>query len=489
MLNARDRSPSGSLAGRGPDVSITTGANPGGAREKPGPYRQTAAFVVSAFLSHIYGTMGLARRLQNEGYRVEYWGETTIRRLIESQGFAYFPLEPIWACYEKLRSALDEKAPRGPRQVYRAFAALRTRKHQLEASIVAFEQSLDRQLERTSPALVLLDPMAVAYYPLLRNRNLKCIALQDKPLPTADPLVPPPTSTLVPRPTLAGRTQVHASWLWRRLTDSLASVGEASLSKAGAYSTHDLVRAICHRGTPRVRRTHVHRRVPYDLCFDGLEEWVLATPELDFPRLRPLPGNIRYVGPWVDIARRQAIPPLPHLTGCRERIVYASMGVTVPTWDADVGLLRRIIAALGGRPGIRLIISAGSLQACRALRSAYDNVDVFPFLPQLRVLAMADVALTHAGANAFRECVATRTPMFALPREFDQPGIAARVVYHGLGVRGARRWETEESIRRKVSMLLDDGRFSSRIARCSEVASQSQEPLIASALQSVALLS
>ena len=43
-------------------------------------------------------------------------------------------------------------------------------------------------------------------------------------------------------------------------------------------------------------------------------------------------------------------------------------------------------------------------------------------------------ALTsHAGINTTLESLALGVPMVAIPVGFDQPGIAARIVYHGVG--------------------------------------------------------
>ena len=44
--------------------------------------------------------------------------------------------------------------------------------------------------------------------------------------------------------------------------------------------------------------------------------------------------------------------------------------------------------------------------------------------------------ITNGGMNTIKECISLEVPMIVLPVKYDQHGNAARVVYHGLGVRG-----------------------------------------------------
>jgi zeaxanthin glucosyltransferase len=53
--------------------------------------------------------------------------------------------------------------------------------------------------------------------------------------------------------------------------------------------------------------------------------------------------------------------------------------------------------------------------------------------PQLELLKRAELCITHAGINTTLESLALGVPMVAIPVGFDQPGIAARIVWHGVG--------------------------------------------------------
>jgi UDP:flavonoid glycosyltransferase YjiC (YdhE family) len=65
-----------------------------------------------------------------------------------------------------------------------------------------------------------------------------------------------------------------------------------------------------------------------------------------------------------------------------------------------------------------------------------SNLLVFPWIPLWELLVTrnsAKVVVTTPGVGAFREAIASGTPMIAVPRKADQFGAAARVEYFGLG--------------------------------------------------------
>jgi zeaxanthin glucosyltransferase len=53
--------------------------------------------------------------------------------------------------------------------------------------------------------------------------------------------------------------------------------------------------------------------------------------------------------------------------------------------------------------------------------------------PQIDLLKRAALCITHAGLNTALEALAQGVPMVAIPVGFDQPGVAARIAYHGVG--------------------------------------------------------
>ena len=63
--------------------------------------------------------------------------------------------------------------------------------------------------------------------------------------------------------------------------------------------------------------------------------------------------------------------------------------------------------------------------------------------------------ITHGGINTITECVFCEVPMLVYPLSlhWDQPGNSARVVYHGLGLRGKIEKDSAKTISQKLNQL------------------------------------
>jgi UDP:flavonoid glycosyltransferase YjiC (YdhE family) len=69
--------------------------------------------------------------------------------------------------------------------------------------------------------------------------------------------------------------------------------------------------------------------------------------------------------------------------------------------------------------------------ACNAF-----HVTIVREAPQISLLKRSALMITHAGSTTVRECLTLGVPVLLYPLMFDQFGIAARAVFHGLGLQG-----------------------------------------------------
>ncbi|WP_039803282.1 nucleotide disphospho-sugar-binding domain-containing protein [Azotobacter chroococcum] len=80
--------------------------------------------------------------------------------------------------------------------------------------------------------------------------------------------------------------------------------------------------------------------------------------------------------------------------------------------------------------------------------------------------------IAHAGLNTVLDALVAGTPMLALPIAFDQPAIAARVVYAGAGLRASPLLARRSTLRRLLRRLLDEPAFAEHAPRIGAEARQ-----------------
>ena len=142
------------------------------------------------------------------------------------------------------------------------------------------------------------------------------------------------------------------------------------------------------------------------------------------------PAQFYHTGPFDDGKGREPVDfPWARLTG--EPLIYASMG-TILNGRADV--FRTIIAALAQHKALQLVLSIGDQLDAQQLGPVPKNAIIVNRAPQLDLLKLASVCITHSGMNTVLESLARGVPQVAIPVAFDQPGIAARIAHHRTGV-------------------------------------------------------
>ena len=93
-----------------------------------------------------------------------------------------------------------------------------------------------------------------------------------------------------------------------------------------------------------------------------------------------------------------------------------------------------------------------------------ENVLAYSWLPQLQVLAKADLSINHGGIHTINECIHFGVPMLVYSgKRSDQDGCAARVHYHQVGIMADKDIDTSEEIRQKITQLLTDESYQQSI--------------------------
>jgi zeaxanthin glucosyltransferase len=156
---------------------------------------------------------------------------------------------------------------------------------------------------------------------------------------------------------------------------------------------------------------------------------ITQTPkEFDFPN-SGWPAEFHYAGPFHDNEGREQIPfPWEKLT--REPLIYASMGTLVNGLEQVYRIILDVVRTL---PGVQFVLSTGHNVNPDDLGPIPPNAIVAKSAPQIELLKRSVLCMTHAGLNTALESLAHGVPMVAIPIGYDQPGVAARIAYHGAG--------------------------------------------------------
>jgi MGT family glycosyltransferase len=100
------------------------------------------------------------------------------------------------------------------------------------------------------------------------------------------------------------------------------------------------------------------------------------------------------------------------------------------SYQAQEGLLARIVAALGRLP-VRALVTTGG--AVTYDGDPPDNVEVVPWVSHSEVLPRTDLVITHGGLGTIMTALAFGVPLLCVPIGRDQHANAARVGELGYG--------------------------------------------------------
>lgn len=187
-------------------------------------------------------------------------------------------------------------------------------------------------------------------------------------------------------------------------------------------------------------------------CLSPLAQISQIVPAFDFPR-QHLPASFHAVGllraPFAQATLSAPWPDLPH------PVVYASFG----TLQGQRFRLFLHLAQACRHQRLSLVIAhCGGLTPQQAVELQQAGAAwVTDFLDQRAALLHARLFITHAGLNSALEALECGTPMLAIPLAFDQPGVAARIEWHGVGRRASRFSRVQQLEQHLEHLLADEG--------------------------------
>lgn len=190
---------------------------------------------------------------------------------------------------------------------------------------------------------------------------------------------------------------------------------------------------------------------------------VLTSEASEAPRSR-LPETAFFIGPCLDGRNGPLSGDFPiQLLSPKKRKIYLSLGTF---FNKKPKVFGKIMNALSDSC-YQLIVSAGGAYKKLNSRPLPSNFLLFEWVPQLDLLPLVDLVISHGGNNTVNETLAAGKPLLVMPVGGEQGDNARRVEFLGAGLRADIKKFTCREIREKVNRLIEEETF---IERAKEIA-------------------
>lgn len=179
---------------------------------------------------------------------------------------------------------------------------------------------------------------------------------------------------------------------------------------------------------------------------------LLTSEAFDYPG-PPLPPQVRFVGAQLDDPTwaEAWTPPWPP-SDARPLVLVAFSS----TFQNQRAALERVMAALAALDVRGLLTTGPALDGLGAAAPA--NVAVVASAPHAQIIPAASLVISHCGHGTTLKALSHGVPLVCMPMGRDQVDNAARVVWHGAGLRIAPSAPVD-AIRRAVTTVLRDERY------------------------------
>lgn len=381
------------------------------------------AFICPPFKSHIAVFETIGKELVGRGHRVSF----LVNRGAERYVSARFDVHPVEGTDQRRLDAIIARAsrPSGP------FGILRT-VHDTALLTDAICAHAPAHLERLEVDAVLGDQMEPGAGLVARHLGLPLISIACAVPVERDEGIPLPFLPWPYDPTPKGIRR---------------NAGGERIARLLLTEQRRLIRKWARRFELQGRFEDLQA------CISELATIAQTTAAFDFPRFRAN-QRLHMVGP---LRSENGKGELPYAVDPDRPFIFMSLG----TLQGHRYRLFRAAAAACRELDVQLLVAhCGGLSKHQA--ESLGATWVTDFAPQRAVLERADLCITHGGLNTVMDALEFGTPLLALPIAFDQPGVSARIVHHGLGLRLSPHMLTVARMKTAIAALLSDPGYADR---------------------------
>ena len=417
----------------------------------------TIAFCMLPLEGPMNGALSLAKPLRERGHQVYFVGMPDCEELVAPHDFAFVPIYSQW--FPKGYMRWWQSGGASPFRVFleRRKIVLRGRDH-FRFLMRGGHHEFREVMEGVRPELLIIDGSHAPTWALLAHQaGLKSVYLHTTIPPAADPERPPTFTMLLPRNTAGSRWRMRLAW-WKFFLQRYCIIKTQTLCGFGydwiAY-TRKLAR-VC--GYPV---NQLNTKTMFSVLL-RLPQIILYPREFEFPG-GAIEGH-HYIEAAIDWDRQDVDFPWEQIDP-QKQLIYCSLG----SIHTNKRFFQSVIDAVRRETDWQLVMTIGDHLQADAFSNVPANSVLVHRAPQLKLLGKAELMITHGGINSIRECIYYKVPMVMFPIAFDQPGAAARVVFHGLGLAGSWKSMSADQIHTLISTVLRESSIRSRIGRMSEI--------------------
>ncbi len=405
--------------------------------------------------SDINSTFALARKLRNCGHRVFYLCIPDVEQRIRAQGFDFIP---IFSRVFPKGSLAEQDA----RQAKGADTGVQTFKARFQGmcedltndEIEKAAKSVHPDLFLTSSGMPWVGVAAAKIGPPVVSFSSTLISVFDS-------RVPPFSSNMIPARSQFSRVKTLLAWqslfLRRRVFRRLRILDD--LKNLARQCDYPLAKMDFRVETwPRLL----------------LPELVFCPKVFDFPRMKN-PEGASFVEASIDTQRSDTDFPWNKIKNDKP-LIYCTLGTvaTVSHPQRAGAFFRMFMDMMTKTPDLQAVVVLGNHLRADDFNHS-DNVVVVNEAPQVEILRHASLMVSHGGITGVKEAIFMGVPMIVIPLFYDQPGNAARVVYHGLGDRLLLKQLTALELGRLINKVLEDVSYFDRVKLMSNTFKQIEE--------------
>jgi zeaxanthin glucosyltransferase len=417
----------------------------------------TIVFCVHPIAGSVNASLKIAKNLQEQGHHIYYIGLKECEKFVHPNGFEFISCFETW--FTKVGIETEGKPFIELSFAEKINAAKKfTRKMQnfIHALMSGADVEFFAAMDTLKPDLIIV--VATHYdsfiWALLAHKaGIKTIYLHDTLCNSKSSGCPPIISYIIPEDSLFGQIKKYLAWqkffyserLWKwfyacfgvDIIDSHYKVKE--LAAHYDYSV-ELIETATDMLAPKLK----------------LPELVLCPKTFEFPNIKQVERY--YTSASIDLNRSQVNFPWEKLK--EQPFVYCALGSLEHINKQDyLQFYQTVIDVAKLYNQWIWVIVIGQQLTMEDFQEIPENVILVNKAPQLELLKRASLMINHGGTNTIKECILYGVPMLVFPLAFDQAGNTARVVYHGLGLKGNFKTLTVMKLQKMITQISNNSYY------------------------------